>query len=154
MPESRIPPLIIRSAINHWQADSLAQWVTISGNSMWPLLRTGDEVLVEYGNKALRVGQIAQFQRTDINIVHRVLSIEDDTIRLRGDNRYTDDPLIWRQDVIGVVVLRRRFGRITNLNKGFGLQYSNLCRFIGQSKCNAAAILHKAGLRRKLFKRK
>ena len=146
MPESRIPPLIIQSAINHWQADSRSQWVTISGNSMWPLLQTGDEVLVKYGNKNLQVGQIAQFQLSKINIVHRIISIRTDAIQLRGDNRYAVDPLVARRDVIGVIVQRRRFGRITKLDNGIGLYQSKLCHFIGQSKCRALAFLRKIGL--------
>jgi nickel-type superoxide dismutase maturation protease len=60
----------------------------VEGNSMNPLLRDGDEILLEPAG-SYKVGDVVVAThpiQTDLTIVKRIIAIEDGRFRLMGDN--------------------------------------------------------------------
>lgn len=90
----------------------------VTGNSMLPTLKPGEELLVSIAKKRRReiaVGDIVIIPHPDqkeVKMIKRVAQIIDDSLLdLRGDNPSESDDsrtfgLFHRQDVIGVVVSR------------------------------------------------
>jgi signal peptidase I len=107
--------------------------LTISSNSMAPLLKNGDVIGLRYANKTqLTAGQIITFvDSVDVSglITHRLIkSQEDDQGNLlmltRGDHALLFDRP-WNADaLVGKVVWRLRNGRLLRLDRGPGLWLS------------------------------
>lgn len=81
----------------------------VGGRSMWPLVRTGDRLRIEPG-LVPRIGDLAAVLRHGHLVVHRVLSLTGDRVRLRGDNRGEADPDVGRGEILGVVTLQKLRG--------------------------------------------
>jgi len=64
--------------------------VTIRGNSMWPTLTEGQEILAtKYYGQKIKVGQIIVFKHPFDNtliVVKRVKAVDDDLLFVEGDN--------------------------------------------------------------------
>ena len=79
--------------------------VAVFSESMVPTFFKGDMIIV-YGTDNLKVGDVIVFQVFDraYPIIHRIISIENGTIRTRGDNNPGPDPERWEtssDDVLG-----------------------------------------------------
>lgn len=75
--------------------------VRVEGTSMWPVLKTGDLVLVDTDEREPRVGDIVLRTISDSPIVHRVLSGEI----TKGDRFSECDPGSGSRSRIGEVVI-------------------------------------------------
>ncbi len=77
-------------------------YVTVSGNSMSPLLDTGDLVLLRSGSD-YEVGDVVAYRHPEIGtVLHRIVAEDGQRFTLRGDNRTGEDtyqPLT--SDIIG-----------------------------------------------------
>jgi len=85
-----------------------ANWMHYHGPSMTPTLKVGDGLQVlPLNDRQVRPGDVIVFQHPvkKTNIVHRVVRVERQGLRTRGDNNSEDDPW-WLQpeQVIGQVV--------------------------------------------------
>jgi signal peptidase I len=81
----------------------------ISGHSMMPLLRPGQEILVSsipYWFKDPKAGQIIAFKDGNKFIVKRVLKVEDGKFQVSGDNKKDSKEYGWIEidKIIGKVI--------------------------------------------------
>ena len=106
--------------------------LTISSNSMSPLLRCGDRVGLQMLDPAsAQPGQIITFSNSndpDDLITHRVagtaLNNGEAKIATYGDRTLLFDSPVAHEDVLGIVTWRRRNGRFLNLMSGQGARLS------------------------------
>jgi SOS-response transcriptional repressor LexA len=82
----------------------------VAGGSMHPALRGGDVVLIEPIGRCER-GDVVVAKLEGRIVMHRVVSVAADHVRLRGDNRIECDPPIALAEVIGRVTRVERDGR-------------------------------------------
>ena len=103
----------------HQQKQEL--WLPVLSGSMMPLLRTGDEVLVQSVNPDnIRPGDIIVFKDQDKLIVHRVIRRYKNgspTFLQKGDCT-TAAEIIRSEDVIGKVIAVCKGTKIIRLNDG------------------------------------
>ena len=90
--------------------------IRVTGYSMLPLLgHPGDRIIVRRtdGKESIE-GCIAMFRTENGNIVvHRVISVDNEMVTLRGDGNLTQSERARREDIIGVVKsVRRRSGEV------------------------------------------
>ena len=92
---------------------------TPGGVSMRPFIEGGrDTVTLEYP-KDIRVGDILLCKVGERYVLHRLLTIEGDTLRLKGDGNITGGVYCHRDDVIGrVIAIRSPQGRQKRLTRG------------------------------------
>jgi hypothetical protein len=85
------------------------------GPSMNPILRPGDRLhIVSYDFQEVRGGDVIVFipPGGDSKVVHRVISVNSDGIRTRGDNcNHADDWVLRRENILGRVVAAQRRNR-------------------------------------------
>lgn len=134
--ETRLDPSLLDTAIQLWKGHDKRHWIPITGNSMLPLMRAGDQVLVAHDCSHIRTGDVIVFWQSNQLIIHRVIQIErtPDTIRFltKGDNGLSFDPIVSADQVIGKVLAVRRTGRETWLDTrgwrmwGSGIAYTTL----------------------------
>ncbi len=80
---------------------------------MWPRLRAGDEAeLTSRGARSIREGDVVVARVLEKIVIHRVAGLAEGQVRLRGDNSAADDPLIPRENVLGIVERIRRRGAV------------------------------------------
>lgn len=104
----------LAAVIDRWQADEQCRWLPVAGDSMWPHLRHGDDVLVRFSSAAPHVGDVALLWPDTPDdaplLLHRVIRIGSSgaTVTTQGDNRRSPDPSHPRVAVRGTVIARRR----------------------------------------------
>lgn len=78
--------------------------LTVSGNSMWPMLRHRVSRVRLACVEVLRKGDLPLYQRTDGKfILHRVVAVKDDTYICCGDNQWCVEPDLTKDQMIAVV---------------------------------------------------
>jgi signal peptidase len=82
----------------------------ISGNSMNPVLYPGDVVITRgIAPEKIQVGDVIRFRRDGIDVVHRVMEVQNNGAALifitRGDNNNVDDAPVMAEQLEGKVVL-------------------------------------------------
>ena len=113
--EQSIVAEMLRESLQYGASPSL----TVVSNSMSPLLRSGDQVVLSsVGPRQIEAGQTITFVTADdrrILITHRVAGSVagngNSTVSTFGDRSLLFDPPVAVEDVIGQVVCRRRNGR-------------------------------------------
>ena len=82
------------------------------GHSMHPLFKAGDRLqIVSYEQRKIREGDVVVFISPEdgSKVVHRVISVNSDGIRTRGDNcNHEDDWCLSREHILGQVVFAQR----------------------------------------------
>lgn len=90
----------------------------VKGYSMLPMLGFGDDVIIVRRVDAEEhiVGRIAMFRGAQNQIiVHRVLSVTDGVVVLRGDGNIVQTEQCQRGEIIGVVdMVRRESGKVVD----------------------------------------
>ena len=103
--DRQLPP----AALLHVLADVMklrgSAWIVGTGHSMHPTLRDGDAVLIVPPRQVAR-GEIVLFVKHGLPVVHRVIAVENRTLRTRGDAARLLDGWIENADVVGVAVAR------------------------------------------------
>ncbi len=102
--------------------------LTLTSNSMSPLLKSGDQVTIQpVLNAQLQTGDIITVidsHDTTQLLTHRYWGTahrhESVQVITRGDRPLFFDPPISPEKIVGMVILRRRNGRILNLQQGKG----------------------------------
>ncbi|MFL5321689.1 MAG: helix-turn-helix transcriptional regulator [Myxococcaceae bacterium] len=89
--------------------DLRARWIPVAGDSMWPSLRSGDQVFCEAISTA-HPGEIVVARLPGGIVAHRVISWSRGRVILRGDNCEKNDAEIAESCVLGRVVKVRRAG--------------------------------------------
>lgn len=114
--------------------------IPIHGTSMDPLIRDGDELLVDFSPRHIVRGDVVVFSRDGTLYAHRVLSISryaDHThFLVKGDNRYRCDPVIAQSELIGQVRLIRRASKQLSLDTRLmrGLGWTLAAKFLVSAK--------------------
>lgn len=89
--------------------------ISVGSNSMKNSINKGDAVVfTKYTDQELKVGDIIIFNKNNINVIHRIINIEDVNNEIRyttkGDNNNTKDlGYITDSDIIGISKLRLRY---------------------------------------------
>jgi signal peptidase I len=86
------------------------QLLSIQTNSMVPLFRAGDVVLIDTKQRTLGVGTIAAFRSTvlpNVTVTHRIVAINaaNQLVTTKGDNEFQADTPIRSQQIQGRVTM-------------------------------------------------
>lgn len=133
-------------------ASELAAGRTVSfkvkGNSMFPLLRDGkDIVFVAPVNQPLVQRDVVLFNHKGRQVLHRIIKIEENLYTIQGDGVYASKEYCTKEDIIGVVThISREGGEMIPLN-------SFRCRMYSWFWCSASfAKKYMLYILRKIFK--
>jgi Peptidase S24-like len=90
-----------------WRRDGVEHWIEATGASMLPLIRPGDRLLVAFGERDARPGDVVLFRHDGLVVAHRVVgSRERDGLRrliAKGDNEpYATEDIV-PSNLLGVV---------------------------------------------------
>lgn len=87
--------------------------LTVTGNSMYPLLHSRRDSVVLQPAKHVKKYDITFHKRKDGRyILHRVLKIQKDgTYLIAGDNELKTEPPVHREQILGVVTSYTRWGK-------------------------------------------
>ena len=92
---------------------------TPGGVSMRPFIEGGKDIVTLEYPKTVRVGDILLCKVGERYVLHRLIGIEGDTLRLKGDGNVTGGEVCRREDVLGRVVgIRSPKGRRKPLTRG------------------------------------
>ena len=133
------------------------------GTSMEPMLRQNrDLVIIEVPSSRLQKYDVALYRRDEKYILHRVIGVNDDGYRIRGDNTYSTEHVPF-DDVIGVLTRFQRKGKlhtVTERGYRFYVRFWNaiyplraLWRHLRRLLIKAAKKLGLLPVLKKLFKR-
>ena len=93
-----------------------------AGPSMSPTLKAGDNLcVIPYGDNKICVGDVVVFPHPEgsYNVVHRVVAVDLQGVRTRGDNSINMDPWILNpDDIFGCVVSAKRENRSVTIHGG------------------------------------
>ena len=79
----------------------------ITSGSMWPVLKTGDLVLIKnIPRDELKVGDIIVWKNPKGFTIHRIIKLEADTLTTRGDANFIDDTPVEYSKVVGRTIYR------------------------------------------------
>ena len=79
----------------------------ITSGSMWPVLKTGDIVLIKTVPKEeLKIGDIVVWQNEKGFTIHRIAELASTTLTTKGDANFTKDESVLYSDIIGRTVMR------------------------------------------------
>lgn len=79
-------------------------WLDATGGSMYPVVRDGNRVLLAPRARRPRTGDIVLARFGQRLVLHRVASVNEDRLQLRGDAAADPDPVVGVSDVIGLAV--------------------------------------------------
>lgn len=110
---------VVRGALN----EGASLWLRVTGQSMSPLLREGDSVLLVKANSPA-VGDVVFLDGLGVPLLHRLVSRHGDRVRTRGDACALFDPEVRVETVVGRAVLARRGEQLVALvpTARFGFQ--------------------------------
>ncbi|MCF6155444.1 MAG: signal peptidase I [Candidatus Brocadia sp.] len=151
--EKTMQDAVLGAMLNVWCQTKEQHSISITGRSMFPLIREGDQVLVAHGCTGMRRGDVIVFRRRGTLIAHRVLSIlRNDAGPIfvtKGDNVPQFDPPLSNNEIVGRVLAVKRGNRCMPLDTS---AWRILGWFIAVSTLSLAQI-HGCGrnLKQKLF---
>ena len=127
----------------------MAQNMNYMGPSMNPTLKSGDGInVIPYGKKKIRIGDVIVFPSPKgyHNVIHRVVSVDSQGIKTRGDNNSNIDPwTLSHNGIIGHVFRAQRGNRRISVHGGLkGLLYSLGIRATHVIESNISSLLHPA----------
>ncbi|MCK4592225.1 signal peptidase I [Candidatus Parcubacteria bacterium] len=75
---------------------------SITSGSMWPELKQGDLIFIEYADKdSLAVGDIVVFKNEKGFTIHRIIELNEDTLKTKGDANNVADAPIKYNEIVG-----------------------------------------------------
>lgn len=93
-------------------------WITVSGNSMYPLFISGrDEVCLEKSKKYKR-NDIVFYNNSGKWMLHRIIKIKGNAVSCKGDNVKAFEPPVRLNDIVAKVVKFKRKNKVYS-TKGF-----------------------------------
>jgi signal peptidase I len=109
--KSRQDP-VLDAVLNMWTLAGEKHYIPITGRSMFPLIRNGDQVLVAHGCAGIRRGEVIVFRHDGKLIAHRVLRISKNeaghAFLTKGDNVLQFDPPLRANEIVGRVLAIKR----------------------------------------------
>ena len=115
------PDTILETALDLLETYDEPFWIHAKGQSMLPLVRSGDRMQVEPCNDLPQLGDILIIRHGNGLIAHRLLSLslnpQGEIVCLaQGDNALSPDPPIGFEHVAGRAITLRREEQVLNLN--------------------------------------
>ncbi len=111
-------PLDATAVITDLLASGHSVRFRVHGDSMAPLLRSDDSLQVEpVDPAAVRRGDVVLVLAERGLTAHRVIALDEETARTRGDNAPAEDPPISRSRLIGRIVWLEREGRTRRVRR-------------------------------------
>jgi hypothetical protein len=109
-------------------------FLTISSNSMAPLLKIGDQIGLEPVEPGqLQAGDIITRQQNDHFLTHRFWGFDEQgRLQTRGDRPFTFDMAADPIQLLGRVIVRRRAGQELALTVGAGHRLNRHLAWLGQ----------------------
>jgi signal peptidase I len=115
-----VPGTVLEAVLEVWGQARGQHLMPITGRSMLPLLREGDQVLVAHGPSHIRRGDLVVFWDNDRLVAHRVLHTlhghAGPAFITKGDNAPYFDPALSANKVLGRVLTVKRGGRSMSLD--------------------------------------
>lgn len=120
--------------------------IIYTGPSMKPTLKPGDTLqVIPYDDRKIRRGDVIVFlsHEDDTKITHRVISIDSQGVRTRGDNNKCIDPQVLSLDnILGLAVSAQRKNRRVRIYGGTrGILYAKAIRAIHMIDCRISSLL-------------
>lgn len=112
---SRLEP-VLPAVLSLWRETGVCHWIITSGESMQPLIRGGDRLLVLHDLARIRQGSIVVFEREGRLVAHRVLQTMPGRLLTQGDNARTPDQPVAENCVVGHVLAMQRGARRIELD--------------------------------------
>jgi hypothetical protein len=143
----------LRALFELYRDEKRTEWVSASGTSMLPWIRSGDWLLVEFGASDATIGEIVLVSRGEVIFAHRVVRLNRDALVTKGDNRPRFDAPVARAEILGIVRAKRRTPEATpSATTCRGARAVALARgsaAVGRAT-EVAAGIRRRGLRRRL----
>ena len=134
IPQNSLPNHIFQAALEVWSQAGTEHLIPITGDSMLPLIREGDQVLVSHGGADLQQGDVVVFQQGGKTVAHRVLRLKRDqtgsTYLTKGDNVWRVDGPVKANEIIGRVLAIKRGNRAVSLNTPRWRKLGRLLAFV------------------------
>lgn len=87
----------------------------VQGRSMLPFLKEGrDKVFLSLPDGNCRKGDIVVYRRGRAYVMHRIISVGENTVSIIGDNEINPDNGVSKESIAAVVKKAERRGRIIN----------------------------------------
>jgi signal peptidase I len=103
-----IPKVYINKILDLLSITQKPIWCRLIGNSMAPLLCNGDSLLVQRGNRKIRIGDVIIFNSSKHQCAHRVVGITlahgQKRFVVKGDNSCHFDQPVHPERVLGKVI--------------------------------------------------
>lgn len=146
------PDNVLQWILSRWAEEQRRTELPVSGSSMWPVLRSGERILVRHGGRPPRVGEVVVFLQKERTLAHRVIRRRGVgagfELRAKGDFTLVADPgWLVPGRIVGVVeavVQRGRARRRAGLGGSLGAAVAILSRLQGL----LALPIHRLRLRR------
>jgi signal peptidase I len=98
----------LKTLFDIWSERSQRTSCSITGNCMSPVIREGDSMIMEHGNRDIRIGDVVVYRTPDKFYTHRVLGIErksgKELFLLKGDRSPCFDKSVPRDMILGKVM--------------------------------------------------
>lgn len=126
-----LPPEILKTALDLWSQVEGEHFLTITGQSMLPLIHPGDKVLVQKGKVQATPGDIVVYIDNKGFITHRLLTFLNERageieFLAKGDRiPYPDSP-VGIESIIGIVIGIKRGQRSMRLDTPTWRQLNSL----------------------------
>jgi signal peptidase I len=108
------------AARDAWRTDGATGWLrlTVTSDSMRPLLRAGDSVVVRpIDPYALRPGEVIVAQRGGEWITHRLVVVDERGWHMHGDNTRYGDEVASASEIVGRVIAIERGAQTIDLQQ-------------------------------------
>jgi hypothetical protein len=111
------PDNVLQWVLSKWAEQQRRTDLPVSGSSMWPVLRSGERIVVRHGGLPPKVGEIVVFLQNERTLAHRVIKRRGDgsdfALRAKGDCTLVADPgWLGPGRIVGVVEGVVRDGRV------------------------------------------
>jgi len=112
---------VFRAVADLWNLSGKISIIPVSGQSMLPLIKPGDRLVVSHHIGRLHLGDVITFYDKHILVVHRIMRLKKQPghmcVTTKGDNASIYDNPISSEDILGRVVAIQRKGITLSLDR-------------------------------------
>ena len=159
---SQIPDAYVKTLLDLFSENREKVRYRLSGNCMAPILKNGDSLLIEHGNKDIRMGDIVLYHTPEKDYARRVVKIVDSErglYTLKPDRNVRVDLSVPKEKIIGKVLELRGKDRHFRFDSYFWKMMNPIIAIYSyaswRSSCSDTAfwkgVRHLFHLRRRLF---
>jgi hypothetical protein len=147
------PDNVLQWVLSKWAEDQRRTELPVAGSSMWPVLRSGERIVVRHGGRPPEVGEIVVFLQQERTLAHRVVmrrgAGDRFELRAKGDCTLVADPgWLGPERIVGVVEAVVRGGQAYG-RMGLGGSLGAVLAFLSGLQGALAEPIHRLRLRRR-----